>query len=118
MMNRIKKLRISKGDSQNDLSNLLGLSQQTISSYENNTREPDIKTLITLSNYFNVSIDYLLGETDIENRYDDAEIFINHLKKRFSNYGYDLSTKSANEIFEILDILMELFEKIKITSKK
>ena len=40
------------------------VSQQSINKYENHNIEPDIDTLIRLADYFNVSIDYLVGRTD------------------------------------------------------
>lgn len=42
----------------------LSMSQNTISRYETGEREADYKTLILFADYFNVSIDYLLGRTD------------------------------------------------------
>ena len=42
----------------------LGMSQNTISRYETGTREPSHDELITIADYFDVSIDYLLGRTD------------------------------------------------------
>ncbi len=42
----------------------LCITQNSISRYENGTREADYKTLIQLADYFDVSIDYLLGRTD------------------------------------------------------
>lgn len=42
----------------------LGMSQNTISRYEAGLREADYKTLITIADYFDVSIDYLLERTD------------------------------------------------------
>lgn len=65
-MLRIKELRQDKGLSQGDLAKELGLSQQTISSYEKGIREPDISTLKKLADFFQVSLDYLLGETNIK----------------------------------------------------
>lgn len=59
-MKNLKKLRKESGITQNDLANILGIKQRTYSSYENNTNEPNIDTLKKLSNYFNVSIDYLV----------------------------------------------------------
>jgi transcriptional regulator with XRE-family HTH domain len=38
----------------------LSISREVISYYENGKRSPDVDTLLTLSNYFNVSIDYLI----------------------------------------------------------
>lgn len=42
----------------------LNLNQNSISRYETEEREADYATLIALADYFNVSIDYLLGRTD------------------------------------------------------
>lgn len=59
--NRIKELRTKKGLSQAQLANKLGISNQIISFYENNKREPKIETWQKLANFFNVSIPYLQG---------------------------------------------------------
>ena len=42
----------------------LGMSQNTISRYETGAREADYKTLLNFAEYFNVTVDYLLGRTD------------------------------------------------------
>ena len=42
----------------------LGMSQNTISRYETGAREADYETLVAFADYFNVSVDYLLGRTD------------------------------------------------------
>nr|WP_317412090.1 helix-turn-helix transcriptional regulator [uncultured Solibaculum sp.] len=42
----------------------LDMNQNSISRYETEAREADYKTLIALADYFNVSIDYLLGRTE------------------------------------------------------
>lgn len=82
--------REKKGLTQNELADLLGVSQQTISKYENGTREPDIDTLINLSRIFNVSIDYLLGlSTDNQNIYENFsnDIFQCHVLDELSFYN-------------------------------
>lgn len=58
---RIKNLRKQKNMTQEDLGKILGVTKVSISGYENDTREPDNKSLIKLSNFFNVTTDYLLG---------------------------------------------------------
>ena len=58
-MNRLKELRGSK--TQEKIAKELGLARATYSNYENGSREPDQQTLINMANYFNVSVDYLLG---------------------------------------------------------
>ncbi len=61
---RLKFLRNERKISQLKLAMDLGLNQNSISRYENGEREADYKTLILLADYFDVSIDYLLGRTD------------------------------------------------------
>lgn len=58
---KLKELRTKKGISQEELSELLDVSRQSISRYENGTAQPDFDKLLMLSNYFEVSIDFLLG---------------------------------------------------------
>lgn len=63
---RLKELRKKKGISQLKLAIDLHMNQNNISRYETMEREADYKTLIVFADYFNVSIDYLLGRTDDE----------------------------------------------------
>ncbi len=57
---KIKELRKENKITQSKMAMDLDLSQNTISQYENGKREPDIKTLKRIADYFNVSIDYLV----------------------------------------------------------
>ena len=61
---RLKELRKKHKLSQVKLAMDLNMNQNTISRYENGIREADYKTLIAFADYFNVSLDYLLGRTD------------------------------------------------------
>lgn len=63
---RLKELRKKRRISQLKLAFDLNMNQNTISRYENMEREADYKTLIKIADYFDVSLDYLLGRTDIE----------------------------------------------------
>ena len=64
MVFRLKELRKSRGISQQRLAMDLNISQNTVSRYETMEREAGYEMLIQLSDYFGVSIDYLLGRTD------------------------------------------------------
>ena len=59
---RLKELRVEKGLSQQMLGELLGFCNQTISFWENGSREPDLDTLISIAHYFDVTLDNLLNE--------------------------------------------------------
>lgn len=61
---RLKELRKKRGISQLKLALDLHMNQNSVSRYENGQREADYKTLILFADYFDVSIDYLLGRTD------------------------------------------------------
>ena len=60
-MNRIKDLREDRDLRQIDLANATGIDQRTISNYETGKSNPDSDALIRLADFFNVSIDYLVG---------------------------------------------------------
>lgn len=61
---RLRKLRKAKKISQIKLAMDLNMNQNTISRYENMEREADYETLIKMADYFNVSLDYLLGRSN------------------------------------------------------
>ena len=62
---RLKELRISKGFTQSELGKKVGVSQNTFTTWENGSREPNFKTLRKLANVLETTIDYLLGEEEM-----------------------------------------------------
>ena len=60
----LAQLRTSKGVTQDDVSKALGISNKTISKWENGTSSPDLTMLVALAEYYNVSTDTLLGLSD------------------------------------------------------
>ncbi|MBB6218222.1 transcriptional regulator with XRE-family HTH domain [Anaerosolibacter carboniphilus] len=67
---RLKLLRDEKDLTQQDLADYLGVGRPTIAGYETKGKQPDHEKLIKLANYFNVSVDFLLGQADIRNSAD------------------------------------------------
>lgn len=61
MVENLRKLRTSRGISQQQLADVIGTSQQSINKYENHSIEPDIQTLTKIADYFGTTIDYLVG---------------------------------------------------------
>ena len=61
---RLKELRKSKKITQLTLALKLKTNQNTISRYESGEREPGINEIIAIADYFDVSVDYLIGVTD------------------------------------------------------
>lgn len=61
---RLRELRLERNMSQQRLAMELSMTQNTISRYENGEREPGIKELIRIADYFNVSLHYLLERSE------------------------------------------------------
>jgi transcriptional regulator with XRE-family HTH domain len=64
---RLSRLRTEKKFTHQDMADRLGITRQAYGNYESEKREPDFKTLRTLSDLFDVSIDYLTGKSDYRN---------------------------------------------------
>ncbi|WP_195928200.1 helix-turn-helix domain-containing protein [Lactococcus lactis] len=58
---RLKELRKEKYLTQKEIANKLGVSRVAYTNWENSKREPNIERFVKLADYFNVSIDYLVG---------------------------------------------------------
>ena len=62
---RLKELRNEKAISQAELGKLVNVSKMAISHWEKGHSEPSIAQLIVLSDFFQVSVDYLVGKMDV-----------------------------------------------------
>lgn len=80
---RIKALRKEKGLTQQELADMLNVAGNTLGYWENGHYEPDLKALIKLADIFDVSVDYIIGRSDV--------------KKEFSALGEGICSR-ANEI--------------------
>ena len=76
--NRIKDLREDRDLRQTDVAEATGIDQRTLSNYETGKTNPDSFALIRLADFFNVSIDYLLGRTNL--RKDTADDVLQELQ--------------------------------------
>lgn len=90
----LKKLRLSKKWTQDELGQKLHVSDRTIGTWERGTRQPNIETINEIASLFNVTTDYLLGRPEKEDN---------------SKY-YDLSDKEKNDIAIQAEKLMEGIE--------
>ena len=85
MLENLKFLREEAGISQKALAESISVSQQSINKYENHNIEPDIETLIRIADYFNTSVDYLIGHTNVRRKIEIV-------------HTYDLSEKESKLI--------------------
>ncbi|MEH7217017.1 helix-turn-helix domain-containing protein [Bacillus toyonensis] len=65
---QLRELRNKQGISANTLGKTLGIPQTTISNWENMRSEPNYELLVRIANYFNVTVDYLVGNDNETNK--------------------------------------------------
>ncbi len=108
MLPNLKKLRQERGISQQRLADAIGLSQQSINHYENHEIEPDIRTLSLIADYFETSIDYIVGYTDIRHRIEPTSAY--HLNADEANIIAKYRSLSPSEracVAQVIDTLLE-----------
>ena len=80
---RLRELRKERGMQQRELGEMYELSSSAIGSYERNLREPTLELLLQLSEYFGVSVDYLLCRTEerlTAVEYKEKQVVLNKIK--------------------------------------
>lgn len=118
---RLKKLRLEADLKQSDLAKIFGLSTSSIGMYEQGRRTADPETLLKISKYFNVSVDYLLGNTDERNKTDDnkntskiifkdAQEAMEFILKQPSLMAFGVPNLSDDEIIEFANDILEHIE--------
>lgn len=120
-MNRIKKLRKEKGLSQAQLAKEVGISNQIISFYENNKREPKIETWQALADFFNVSVPYLQGIEDKRNNgYSKEHIYkcLDDAYKEPYVKGYEVEPPFTSPFLSARDAINNYCEQNKISIPK
>ncbi len=97
MIKNLKALRNERKISQQQLAEIIMVSQQSVNKYENHDVEPDICTLVKIADFFNVSLDYLVGRTDMKEMAEkekmsdlsDDEVSLIKLYRKLNNIQKD-----------------------------
>ena len=95
--NKIKELRKMKSLTQIQLAHALNVATGTIGNWEVDARDPDLTMLTKIADYFNVSIDYLMGREDYYGNYYHRELMQS-----------DLSDKECAMLKEFRSLLPEM----------
>jgi transcriptional regulator with XRE-family HTH domain len=95
---RLRDLRVASGLTQKELAEKLNLTHSTISKYERGELEPSNEIIITLSNFFNVTTDYLFGKSDIKDIKSDTAHNSNPDIRAIARAGEKLSSDEAAEL--------------------
>ena len=108
MLPNLKLLRKESGISQQKLADSIGMSQQSINQYENHDTEPDIMTLCKLADYFETSVDYLIGHTDIRNHIEPTSAYhLNADEGAIIDKYRTLTQKERACVAQVIDTLLE-----------
>lgn len=148
MFNLGERLRISrdaKGVTQTQASKDTRINNKTLSGYERNVSEPDFETIKILAEYYDVSLDYLMGKSDIRNPYNQLPDKFNrssnnknttiNLPTEFSTPeeaikfvleqnvimgfgGFDVDELSDEEVVEFANSLLEHLKLLSLKYKK
>ena len=112
----LKSLRLETGLTRADLSRAVNINQGTLANYENEIRQADYKTLIILAEYFDVSVDYLLGRESMANETTNqvsAEHYpkpLSQTEKQLLSCFRNLSSDSREIVLNLAKNLNELTE--------
>ncbi|KHO62692.1 transcriptional regulator [Thermoanaerobacter sp. YS13] len=119
---RIKQLRLENNLTQEEFGKIFGIVKSTVSMYESNKSTPDDELKKKIAEYFNVSLDWLMGVSDIRNPSDeiteavedDPELleFWNELKQRedlklLFKQTRKLSPKDIKQVIRIIKAIEE-----------
>lgn len=115
---RLKKARITKGITQKELSQKLGVAQSTIANYEKNTRFPGNELLKEISEYLQVSLDFLMGiDLNDSSQYDYIEIDHDKIVNEFlgmlligdSNQAKRIIKNYHDKGLDLLNMIIKVF---------
>ena len=106
MLINLKKLREDASISQKALADAIGVSQQSVNKYENHNIEPDIETLIRIADFFETSVDYLIGHTSVRRKIEEVHTFeLNDRESKVMEQYRSLTSKQK----ACVDIVMDSY---------
>lgn len=110
---RLKNLREERGYLQKFVADKVGVRSNTLSGYESGSRSPDPEMLVELANFYNVTTDYLLGETNDPNltAKDEKDIAkrMEKIKRDLTDgdglsfYGEPMSPEAVESLLEAIE---------------
>ena len=104
MLENLKALREEAAISQKQLAEAIGVSQQSINKYENHNIEPDIETMIRIADYFDTSVDYLIGHGTLRHKLEAVTPYeLNQEESAVMDSYRKLSRKQRNCIQTVIE---------------
>ena len=108
MLTNLKKLREDASISQKAVADAIGVSQQSVNKYENHNIEPDIETLIRIADFFETSVDYLIGHTTVRRKIEEVHVFeLNDRESKVMEQYRSLTAKQKACVNVVMDSYSE-----------
>ena len=103
----IAELRKDRGLTQKDFADILHVSKSAVSHYEQGISVPTLQVLITIADYFNVNVDYLLGRCKDNIKYSDInDIYLNsYTVGKLLTMSLSLSKKKRKYLIDTINML-------------
>lgn len=109
---RLRNLRLEKGMTQEELASSFNLHKTRISQYELNKRQADDDMKKKLADFFNVSLDYIMGYTDIKESANDILNSNDYTIALNSDHEYDeLPNEAKKEIENFIEYVKNKYKK-------
>ena len=102
---RLKDERTQKGLTQSELARTLFLGQTSVSKYERGKQIPEMPTLQKIADFFGISIDYLLGKTDIKKYVQNDQRSNSIADDKLIEKMKNLDEESKKELEKYMDLL-------------
>jgi len=110
LQENLKRLRTIKGLTQNDLADFLQINRTTYANYEQGRREPDYITISKLADFYDVSIDLLLGRKENE-KYSEIEKQLFFKTPMHQDLFQKLNTLDQDDIYLLNNFVEKIMEK-------
>jgi len=102
MLKNLKLLRAERSISQQKLADEIDMSQSSVNGYENHDNEPDIQTLIRIADYFETSVDYIVGHTHIRRKIEEVSEYALNENESALVDGYRSIPASSRKVIDDL----------------
>lgn len=103
-MIKLLELRNEKGLSQRQMAKILNISQGTYNNWENENTQPSVEQLIQMSKFFDVSVDFLIGNSEDMG----GVVHLKHLNKREEQILAHFNSLSGDQQDALLSFLDKL----------
>ena len=120
---RLREIRLQKNMTQEQIAKKWNLAVSTIGMYERGAREPSFETLENIADFFNIDMDWLLGKSNIQNKYQYEKNITSNKQNKLSEdelisyFRIDTSDLTDDEITEVREELEKYTDMLKLAIK-